>query len=574
MVAKRNASILPSVIGGIMSGAAGAAVSYLIRKNPMKFLTVADRKRLPPLRSQEKMGEKAVAYVKFFTPDSSWTWYATEFDGKDTFFGLVQGHEEELGYFSLAELQSARGPIGLHIERDLWFKPTPIGQLRRRQNPLLQTVMGMNPIPKVGVERTSARGGGYEIRVIPPVAWAPTGRIGWYKRKSDAMQRAQVILEQLLGHGKGVNPLQMSRFGRQVTKRPGQKRLTKSNPHIVLDSADDSILAIERGHPIKTFNRAYAKAQMAARRLGRNVHVVAHPYVPPGFQRGVRVSKMFYHMGKYVSVTPEGRVVEMGQNPLTRSEQYDIEDGAIQDSKLARSAAGRGRPDLSAWHRGAAARSRDIVYNYGSQENPSRGRYVRQRVASPRGFQRGSFRTITTPSGHKVVIGRPHGTTKTRAQSILHPMRNSGKFTVGRGPTERRLTAAQAQRLHANPTSVRRKTTMPLAKFAEWVKKQRNPQLWKNFMQKVEGYKKWTHGTMPKSVTVEQVEVPGVSGTWITYDAGKQAEALYTMPKGSKRTGAWRHPWEKQPSLRHDPQAGVLITKLTSGNKVTDFYHG
>ena len=32
----------------------------------------------------------------FFYPDFNWTWYAIEFDGKYTFFGLVDGFEEEL----------------------------------------------------------------------------------------------------------------------------------------------------------------------------------------------------------------------------------------------------------------------------------------------------------------------------------------------------------------------------------------------------------------------------------------------------------------------------------------------
>ena len=70
-----------------------------------------------------------MALVKFFTPDSSWTWYATEFDGDDTFFGLVDGHEEELGYFSLRELQSVRGPLGLPIERDLYWQPRPLREI-------------------------------------------------------------------------------------------------------------------------------------------------------------------------------------------------------------------------------------------------------------------------------------------------------------------------------------------------------------------------------------------------------------------------------------------------------------
>ena len=45
------------------------------------------------------------------------------------FFGLVIGHEIELGYFSLAELEEVRGPLGLPIERDEWFQPKILGQL-------------------------------------------------------------------------------------------------------------------------------------------------------------------------------------------------------------------------------------------------------------------------------------------------------------------------------------------------------------------------------------------------------------------------------------------------------------
>jgi hypothetical protein len=81
------------------------------------------REQLPELYSTEEEGLDAKAQVKFFTPDSDWTWYATEFDGEDLFFGLVIGFEIELGYFSLSELQSVRGPWGLPIERDLHFKP-------------------------------------------------------------------------------------------------------------------------------------------------------------------------------------------------------------------------------------------------------------------------------------------------------------------------------------------------------------------------------------------------------------------------------------------------------------------
>jgi hypothetical protein len=100
----------------------------------MKLLTKELRNKLPPLYSTQNEADPSgpMAVVKYFTPDSSWTWYACEFDGEDTFFGLVQGLEEELGYFSLSELETTTGPFGLHVERDLYFKPTPVSRLKRR----------------------------------------------------------------------------------------------------------------------------------------------------------------------------------------------------------------------------------------------------------------------------------------------------------------------------------------------------------------------------------------------------------------------------------------------------------
>ena len=101
------------------------------RKRPprMQLLTKEIRGKLPPLDSQDGKGGKAVAWAKFFTPDSNWTWWATEFDGEDLFFGLVEGQFKELGYFSLSELQSARGPMGLAIERDLHWTPKTLAEI-------------------------------------------------------------------------------------------------------------------------------------------------------------------------------------------------------------------------------------------------------------------------------------------------------------------------------------------------------------------------------------------------------------------------------------------------------------
>ena len=99
----------------------------------MKLVTEEIRKRLPPLGSNENTPlTEMIAQVKFFTPDSSWTWYAVEFDGKDIFWGWVQGFEEEFGAFSLSELAAIRGPWGLQVERDLYFEPTPLKEVMKK----------------------------------------------------------------------------------------------------------------------------------------------------------------------------------------------------------------------------------------------------------------------------------------------------------------------------------------------------------------------------------------------------------------------------------------------------------
>ena len=93
------------------------------------LLDPSSREKLPELYSGEEKGLDAIALVKFFTPDSSWSWFASEFDGEDIFYGLVVGLEVEFGYFSLKELQSVRGPWGLPIERDLYFESKTLREL-------------------------------------------------------------------------------------------------------------------------------------------------------------------------------------------------------------------------------------------------------------------------------------------------------------------------------------------------------------------------------------------------------------------------------------------------------------
>ncbi len=104
----------------------------------MKLLTEEICKILPPLYSQDGKGGKAIAYLKLFTPDSGFTWWITEGSpikdesGAEVDFhllGLVEGQCKELGYVSLKELEEVRGPMGLPIERDLYWQPKTLEEI-------------------------------------------------------------------------------------------------------------------------------------------------------------------------------------------------------------------------------------------------------------------------------------------------------------------------------------------------------------------------------------------------------------------------------------------------------------
>lgn len=90
-----------------------------------KLLTKEIQKKIPKLYSSEKIPDDEKTIIcKFFNPMGAGTWLAIEGEQKDDdfiFFGLVDLHEQEFGYFSLNELSSVRLPLGLKIERDIYF---------------------------------------------------------------------------------------------------------------------------------------------------------------------------------------------------------------------------------------------------------------------------------------------------------------------------------------------------------------------------------------------------------------------------------------------------------------------
>lgn len=115
----------------------------------MELLTKELREQIPPIGSQEHIDDPLVR-AKFFTPDSGWTWYVIEgsalvgemqvplaesnqsMEDDVLFFGYVIGQDCELGYFSLNELASIRGPFNLPVERDIYFEPEPLSVIKKK----------------------------------------------------------------------------------------------------------------------------------------------------------------------------------------------------------------------------------------------------------------------------------------------------------------------------------------------------------------------------------------------------------------------------------------------------------
>jgi len=92
----------------------------------MILLTAADKAKL--LKQGEiQSSKKNKPVVKLFTPWGRATWLISEIDPLDEtmLFGLCDlgMGEPELGWVSLEEIQSVKGPFGLKIERDRSFTP-------------------------------------------------------------------------------------------------------------------------------------------------------------------------------------------------------------------------------------------------------------------------------------------------------------------------------------------------------------------------------------------------------------------------------------------------------------------
>jgi hypothetical protein len=95
----------------------------------MNLLTKELLEQIPPLYATENESDPMV-HVKLFTPDAQWSWYIIEYDMESRVaFGYVCGLENELGYFSIDEIERVRGSMGLKVERDMSFGSIRLSEL-------------------------------------------------------------------------------------------------------------------------------------------------------------------------------------------------------------------------------------------------------------------------------------------------------------------------------------------------------------------------------------------------------------------------------------------------------------
>ena len=96
----------------------------------MELIPQEIKQQIPTLYETEEQNNP-IAYVKLFL--DAWTWYITEIsiDNNICFGYVISDFGAELGYFSLDEIKSIKGSLGIEVERDTLFKPTRLSQIKK-----------------------------------------------------------------------------------------------------------------------------------------------------------------------------------------------------------------------------------------------------------------------------------------------------------------------------------------------------------------------------------------------------------------------------------------------------------
>ena len=92
----------------------------------MRLLTEEDCAALPAIYATENDGDAALVRVRLWLPGTRWEWLLMEYNAEhEEAFGLIAGHDVELGYVWLPELEE----LG-RVVRDAAWRPTPLGEAR------------------------------------------------------------------------------------------------------------------------------------------------------------------------------------------------------------------------------------------------------------------------------------------------------------------------------------------------------------------------------------------------------------------------------------------------------------
>ncbi len=99
----------------------------------MELIPQELQQTIPKLYETEDITDP-ICYVHLFTPDANWSWFITEISiDSDICFGYVISLfcDGELGYISLEELKGIKSSLGIGVERDVTFMPTPLSLIKK-----------------------------------------------------------------------------------------------------------------------------------------------------------------------------------------------------------------------------------------------------------------------------------------------------------------------------------------------------------------------------------------------------------------------------------------------------------
>jgi hypothetical protein len=123
---------------GTNSGAMANGKAFSSTGRGQRLLPYAIRENLPILGSQQKLGGRAKALVRWSTPDGSRKWYVTEGSARRTpegnavdylLYGLVVGRDRQFDYFWLSDVMMYHSPRALRVERDPRWRPKRLDEI-------------------------------------------------------------------------------------------------------------------------------------------------------------------------------------------------------------------------------------------------------------------------------------------------------------------------------------------------------------------------------------------------------------------------------------------------------------